>query len=73
MSAIDPEMTMKELLQLVADNHHGKISISEEEKEEAIAILKKRAERELDYGEELKVDKIRLIRRVTGAVGIYFK
>ena len=73
MSAFHPDMTTKELLKLVADNHNGKITISEEEKEKAIALLKIRAESELDYGEEIKVDKVRLIRRVTGAVGLYFK
>ena len=73
MSAFHPDMTTKELLKLVADNHNGKITISEEEKEKTIALLKIRAESELDYGEEIKVDKVRLIRRVTGAVGLYFK
>ena len=73
MTTIDPTMPLKELLQIVADNHTEKIQLSDEEKENAIAILKSRAIEELDYGEELKVGKVRLIKRVTGAVGLYFK
>ena len=73
MTTIDPTMPLKELLQIVADKHTEKIQLSDEEKENAIAILKSRAIEELDYGEELKVGKVRLIKRVTGAVGLYFK
>jgi len=73
MSAVDPEMTIQQLLQLVADNHHEKIALSDEEKQQAIDLLKRRAVEELDFGEELSVDKVRLIKRVTGAVGLYFK
>ncbi|MBK9143014.1 MAG: hypothetical protein KC777_04930 [Cyanobacteria bacterium HKST-UBA02] len=73
MSAVDPEMTIQQLLQLVADNHHEKIALSEDEKQQAIDLLKRRAVEELDFGEELSVDKVRLIKRVTGAVGLYFK
>ncbi|MGD9682742.1 MAG: hypothetical protein AB7W16_16250 [Candidatus Obscuribacterales bacterium] len=73
MSAVDPEMTIQQLLQLVADNHHEKIVLSEDEKQQAIDLLKRRAVEELDFGEELSVDKVRLIKRVTGAVGLYFK
>ena len=72
MSAVNTDMTMKELLQLVADNHHGKISLSDEDKELAVGLLKTRGMQELDYGQELKIDKVRLIKRVTGAVGLYF-
>lgn len=72
MSVVNTDMTMKELLQLVADNHHGKITLTEEDKDLAIGLLKTRGMQELDYGQELKVDKVRLIKRVTGAIGLYF-
>lgn len=61
-----------ELLQMAADNHHKKIELAEEEKRELITILKKRAMDELEYGQEIELDTVRLIRRVTGAVGVYF-
>ncbi len=72
MSVVNTDMTIKELLQLVADNHHGKIILTEEDKDLAIGLLKTRGMQELDYGQELKVDKVRLIKRVTGAIGLYF-
>lgn len=72
MTKIDSAMPIKELLQLVADNHHKKISLSEEEKSEAIKLLKQKGLEELEFGQEVKIDKVRLIKRVTGAVGVYF-
>ncbi len=72
MSAVDPNMTMQQLLTLLADNLHKRIELSAEDKQVAIGLLKKRAEEELDYGEEVVHDSVRLIKRVTGAVGVYF-
>ncbi|MEZ4489454.1 MAG: hypothetical protein R3F51_17850 [Cyanobacteriota/Melainabacteria group bacterium] len=72
MSAVNADMSLKELLQLVADNHHGKISLSDDDKTLAVGLLKSKGMDELDYGEEMKVDKVRLVKRVTGAMGLYF-
>lgn len=72
MSAVDPNLTLQQLLNLLADNHHQRITLSVEDKQLAIGLLKKRAEEELDFGEELVHDSVRLIKRVTGAVGVYF-
>ncbi|MBS2004579.1 MAG: hypothetical protein U0103_14615 [Candidatus Obscuribacterales bacterium] len=72
MVVIDPNLSIMELLQMAADNHHKKIELAEDEKRELIAILKKRAMDELEYGQEIELDTVRLIRRVTGAVGVYF-
>lgn len=72
MSVIKQDLSTAELLKLAADNHHRRIELSEDERREVIALLKKRAAEELDYGQEIEHDSIRLIRRVTGAVGVYF-
>ncbi len=72
MSGIDPSLSMQDLLRLLADHHHARATLSEEDKQMAVGLLKKRAAEELDYGEELVHDSIRLIKRVTGAVGVYF-
>ena len=72
VSAVNADMSLKELLQLVADNHHGKISLSDDDKTLAVGLLKSNGMDELDYGEEMKVDKVRLVKRVTGAMGLYF-
>jgi single-stranded DNA-specific DHH superfamily exonuclease len=70
--SLDPEMSILELLKMAADNHHKRIELADEEKRELIALLKKRAMNELEYGQEIEHDTVRLIRRVTGAVGVYF-
>ena len=72
MSPIDSTMPTEQLLRLAADHHKKQTELSEREKGELIALLKARGEEELDYGQELVIDSVRLIKRVTGAVGIYF-
>ncbi|HEY9679530.1 MAG TPA: hypothetical protein V6C76_16090 [Drouetiella sp.] len=72
MVAIDPQLSIMDLLKMAADNHHKRIELADEEKRELIALLKKRAMDELEYGQELEQENVRLIRRVTGAVGVYF-
>jgi hypothetical protein len=72
MSEVNPSASIQELLRLLADNHQKKIQLSDEDKQLAVDIVKRRALDELEYGEEIEVDKVRLIKRVTGAVGIYF-
>lgn len=73
MSGVNPNLTLQELLRVLADDHHGRVPLSEDDKQLAVGLLKTRAAEELDFGEELVHDSIRLIKRVTGAVGVYFK
>lgn len=72
MAGVDPNLTIQQLLNLLADHHHGRAPLKDEDKQLAVVMLKKRAEEELEFGEELVHDSIRLIKRVTGAVGVYF-
>jgi hypothetical protein len=72
MSEVNQGASIQELLRLLADNHQKKIELSDEDKQIAVDLVKRRALDELEYGEEIVVDKVRLIKRVTGAVGIYF-
>lgn len=72
MADIHPDLTTDELLKLAADNHHKRISLSDDEKKQVIALLKIRGAEELEYGQEIEYDTVRLVRRVTGAVGVYF-
>lgn len=65
-------MSINELLRVAADHHHKRIELSDEERQELIAALKRRGQDELEYGEEVTVDAVRLVKRVTGAVGVYF-
>lgn len=65
-------MSINELLMVAADHHHKRVILSDDEKKELINTLKARGQEELEYGEEIAVDAVRLVRRVTGAVGVYF-
>jgi hypothetical protein len=70
--AVDHQLATTDLMKLAADNHHKRIELSDDDRCELISLLKKRALEELDFGQELEHEKVRLIRRVTGAVGVYF-
>ena len=70
--AFDSKMSTGDLMKVAADNHHKRIELSEQERKDLIALLKLRGQEELEYGEELEIDSVRLLRRVTGAVGVYF-
>jgi hypothetical protein len=72
MAVINTELTTADLMKLASDNHQKVITLSETERLELIALLKKRGAEELEYGQELALDNVTLIRRVTGAVGVYF-
>jgi hypothetical protein len=72
MSVVDPKLTTLELLKLAAENHKKVIELSEADRQLLVALLKERGAEELEYGQELEVDNVRLVRRVNGAVGIYY-
>jgi hypothetical protein len=72
MTVIDPKLSTLELLKLAAENHQKKIELSEPDRQTLTALLKERGADELEYGQELEVENVRLVRRVNGAVGIYY-
>lgn len=72
MAEISADLKTEELLKLAADNHHKRITLSEDERKMVIDLLKKKGAEELEYGQEIEFDTVRLVRRVTGAVGVYF-
>jgi len=72
MPKIDPELSTPELMKLAEDDHLKKIELTQADRDKLFDLLKERGRQELEYGEELEIDSVRLIRRVTGAVGIYF-
>lgn len=73
MQKINPELSTVELMKLAADDHLKKIELSQAERDQLFGLLKERGRQELEYGEELEIESIKLIRRVTGSVGIYFE
>jgi hypothetical protein len=72
MSLLDPTLSLSELLKLAGDAHLQLVELSQSDLSELTALLKERGRQELDYGEELAVDNARLVKRVNGAVGIYY-
>ncbi|MBX9692199.1 MAG: hypothetical protein K2Z81_07445 [Cyanobacteria bacterium] len=72
MTSIESTMSIKELLTIVSDHQEEKIAMTDADRQLAIDLLKSKAADELEYGEEVKVGKVRLVKRVTGAIGLYF-
>ncbi len=72
MTEIDPNAATTALMKLAADHHQKRVELTEEERSSLISLIKQRAIDELEYGQELVVDGVRLVHRVTGAVGLYF-
>ncbi len=73
MVEINETLSIVELMKLAGDNHQKKIELTDAERDHLFQILKERGQLELEFGEELEIDNVRLIRRVTGSVGIYFE
>ena len=72
MTAIDSASSIKDLLQILADDHTKKAILPDDVKQAAIDLIKAKAFEELEYGQEIKAGKVRIVKRVTGAVGLYF-
>ena len=62
-----------DLLKLANDFHTGQIQLSDEEKSRLLDLLRLKGAEDLEYGQEVEHDKVRLVRRVTGAVSIFFE
>jgi hypothetical protein len=73
MALYTEEMTIYELLKVAADHHKQLAVLSEEERQGLIVLLKKKGEEELEYGQEIECEGVRLVKRVTGALGVYFQ
>jgi hypothetical protein len=72
VAVFDSKMNTNDLMRVAADHHHKRQVLSDSERKALIDLLKQRGQEELDYGQELEIDSVRLLRRVTGAVGVYF-
>lgn len=69
---ISKESDMKELLALAADEKVGVVEMSHLEKCLLIETIKEKAFGELDFGEEISTGTVKLVKRVTGNVSIFF-
>lgn len=73
MSEVNPSLTTPQLMQLAADHSQNRVTLTDADKAVLIGLLKQRGADELDYGQEVECENVRLIKRVTGAIGLYFK
>ena len=71
-SVISKESDMKELLTLAEEEKVGTIEMTHLEKCLLIETIKEKAFGELDFGEEVSQGKVKLVKRVTGNVSIFF-
>ncbi len=72
MPIINPELSTVELMQIACDDHKKTIELTQTQRDLLFELIKERGREELEYGEELEIDGVKIIRRVTGAVSIYF-
>lgn len=69
---ISKENDMKELLSLAEEEKTGMVEMSHLERCLLIETIKEKAFGELDFGEEVTQGKVKLVKRVTGNVSIFF-
>ncbi len=69
---ISPDLTIQDMLKLASDHKDGTVPMPEEDCLALIAMIKERAQDELEYGEEMIVGSARIVKRVTGAVSVFF-
>ena len=69
---VSNNLALGELIKMVSEYRTGLSGLSELEGELLIETLKARALNELDFGQELSYKKIKLVKRVTGNVSIFF-
>jgi hypothetical protein len=72
MTLYTEEMSIYELLKVAADHNKQVVVLSDEERQGLISLLKKKGEEELEHGQEIEFEGVRLVKRVTGAIGVYF-
>lgn len=72
VSIITKESAMKDLMDMVSEHKAGKLQMSKLESDLLIETLKEKAWQELDFGQELVQGPIKLVKRVTGNVSIFF-
>jgi hypothetical protein len=59
-------------MRIAASHKSGSINLSLVDESLLIELLKERGREELDFGQELVVDTVKIVRRVTGNVSIFF-
>ncbi len=72
MTALSTDMTTAQLMRIAADHHQGIIKLSDLDKSLLLELLREKGREELDYGQEIELETVRLVKRVTGSVSVFF-
>ncbi len=72
MDVISPHLSTPDLMRIAAESKSGSVKLSDIEQQLLLEMLKERGREELDFGQELVVDSVKIVRRVTGNVSIFF-
>ena len=72
MNVVSPNLSTPELMRLAAEHKNGSAGLNKTEELLLIELLKERGRMELDYGQELTIDTVKIVRRVTGNVSVFF-
>lgn len=72
MTALTPQQSITELMQLALSDKNGQLNLSDVDRELLVAMLKQKAFDELDYGQEVVLETIKVVKRVTGNVSVFF-
>lgn len=72
MNAVSPNLSTPELMRIAKEHKNGGKGLSPIDERLLLELLKERGREELDYGQELIVDNVKIIRRVTGNVSVFF-
>ena len=73
MNVVSPTLSTPELMRIAAEHKNGgSTSLSAIDERLLLELLKERGREELDYGQELVIDSVKIVRRVTGNVSVFF-
>lgn len=72
VTALSTDMTTAQLMRIAADHHQGIIKLSDLDKSLLLELLREKGREELDYGQEIELETVRLVKRVTGSVSVFF-
>ncbi|MBX9667509.1 MAG: hypothetical protein K2X93_07820 [Candidatus Obscuribacterales bacterium] len=72
MNVVSPLLSTPDLMRIAADHKNGAVSLTAIDERLLLELLKERGRDELDFGQELVIDSVKLVRRVTGNVSVFF-
>ena len=72
MNVVSPTLSTPDLMRIASDHKSGGSSLTPIDERLLLELLKERGRDELDYGQELVVDGVKIVRRVTGNVSVFF-